>query len=235
MIQVFTTMYNNGHLLPRCIESIQKQNELFKCHIIDDCSTDDSFEQSKLLIKKDDRFTITQNKSKLYQVGCYDYLIKEIDDQDIVVAVDSDDYLIDSDCFSLVLEQYYKGNVITHGSYLNFSGKPAGQLASYLDISQLRSLKGVPSHLRTWKAWLWKKMPNEALRCPAGHYWTCAGDLAFMYSMIELSNGRVGFIKKPIYCYDDTQLNCNHYLRPEIQKENERIIRSRTSLFPKIY
>jgi hypothetical protein len=40
--------------------------------------------------------------------------------------------------------------------------------------------------MRTWKAWLWKKIEIEDLKDEHGNYWEVAGDLAFMFPMFEM-------------------------------------------------
>ena len=41
--------------------------------------------------------------------------------------------------------------------------------------------------MRTWKAFLWRKIKEEDLKDENGEYWSVAGDLAFMYPMLEMS------------------------------------------------
>lgn len=174
MIHVFVTLFNNGHLLPRCVESLAKQSMKFKCYVIDDCSTDDSVYIAESLAFPDSRFMVIRNDQKLYQEPPY-------------------------------------------------------------DVYRLRSYNGVPSHLRTWKAFLWRRIPKDRIRTPQGEYWKAGGDLAFMYSMMEMASDKIGFIDKPIYCYDNTLPSCNHVKNPGLQKHNDFIIRNQKPLHPKIF
>jgi glycosyltransferase involved in cell wall biosynthesis len=236
MIHVLVTLFNTGHVFGRCYASLTAQKSKFKCYVVDDCSTDDSAQVAESLTCFDTRFIVIRNQKKLYQSGCYDFLMNEMEirDEDVCVAVDSDDYLLGTDVFDLVKEQYDRGCVLTHGTFVRTSGGIATQLVPPYDLTRLRRYPDVPSHLRTWKAWLWRKMPADVLKAPNGYYWRAAGDLAFMYTMMEMSGGRIGFISKPVYCYDDTLPTCNHNRNPGIQKHNDHIIRSRCSL-PKLY
>lgn len=235
MIHVFVTLFNNGHLLPRCIESLAKQKTGFKCYVVDDCSTDGSAEAAGLLTLSDPRFMAIRNERKLYQIGCYDFLVNEMNvyDDDICVAVDSDDFLL-GDALVEVNKKYGEGCWITHGSYKYLDGNLGEQLEPPYDISKLRSYECVPSHLRTWKAFLWKKIPRDRLQSPQGGYWKTGGDLAFMYAMMELADERIGFIDNAIYCYDHSLPTCNHVKNPGLQKHNDYIIRNQKSLYPKI-
>jgi glycosyltransferase involved in cell wall biosynthesis len=236
MIHVFVTMYNTGHLLGRCVESLVRQTTRFKCYIIDDCSTDDSASVADSLSLSDGRLMTIRNERKLYQCGCYDFLMREMDihDDDVCVAVDSDDYLLGTDVFDLVKAQYAQGCLLTHGTFVKQSGAFPGQLVPPYSVHRLRRYTDVPSHLRTWKASLWRRMPPDTLKSPSGAYWKAGGDLAFMYTMMEIAYDKIGFIEKPIYCYDDTLPSCNHHKNPGIQKHNDHVIRGR-SLLPKMY
>jgi glycosyltransferase involved in cell wall biosynthesis len=236
MIHVFVTLFNNGHLLPRCVESIARQSTPFKCYVIDDCSTDDSAYVAESLAFPDSRFMVIRNDRKLYQSGCYDLLVNEMNiaDEDICVAVDSDDFLI-GDALTEVRKKYNEGCWVTHGSYTHPDGSYGYQLEPPYDVSRLRSYNGVPSHLRTWKAFLWRRIPQDRIRTPQGEYWKAGGDLAFMYSMMEMANDKVGFINKSIYCYDNSQPTCNHVKNPGLQKHNDFIIRNQKPLHPKLF
>lgn len=236
MIHVLVTLFNTGHVFGRCYESLIAQKSRFKCYVVDDCSTDDSASKAESLTRLDTRFIVIRNKQRLYQSGCYDFLIDQmgIRDEDVCVSIDSDDYLLGHEVFDLLKAEYDRGCVITHGTFIRQSGNIATQLTPPYAIDRLRLYPDVPSHLRTWKAWLWRKMPAGVLKSPDGTYWRAAGDLAFMYTMMEMAGERIGYIEKPIYCYDDTLPTCNHHKNPGIQRHNDFIIRSRCSL-PKLY
>jgi hypothetical protein len=61
------------------------------------------------------------------------------------------------------------------------------------------------SHLRTWKSWLWKKIKNEDLKDKEGNYWDIAGDLGFMFPMVEMSGKEhFRFIPDVLYIYNES-------------------------------
>ena len=43
------------------------------------------------------------------------------------------------------------------------------------------------SHIRTWRSFLWKMINQDDLKDNYGNFWSVAGDLSFMYPMIEMS------------------------------------------------
>lgn len=61
------------------------------------------------------------------------------------------------------------------------------------------------SHLRTWKSWLWKKIELEDLKDEKGNYWNVAGDLAFMFPMLEMSGEEhYRFLPDILYIYNES-------------------------------
>jgi glycosyltransferase involved in cell wall biosynthesis len=188
---IVTTLYNAEDYIERCIGSLMGQKYRdFKCYITDDISTDKSVEKVKNMINGDDRFILIQNKEKLYQPGNYDQVIrnnKDIDDNEIIVEVDGDDWLPDSKTLSRIADVYSDENVwIANGSFKYSTGAPG--FASEQSITEdLRKSRFTASHIRTWRAFLWRKIKQEDLKDENGIYWKVTGDLAFMYPMLEMA------------------------------------------------
>ena len=86
---ILTTVYNCENYIERCLSTIMSQTfKNFKCYITDDLSTDNSVKLIEEFIKNDPRFILVKNKTKLYQPGNYDNILRnfsDIDDKDIVV------------------------------------------------------------------------------------------------------------------------------------------------------
>ena len=99
----------------------------FTCYITDDMSTDNTVDIIKKTIEDDSRFILIENKTKMYQAGNYDQVIRlrEIPDEEICVEVDGDDWLPNSNVFTLINEVYKDPNVwITTGSFKYHDGRP---------------------------------------------------------------------------------------------------------------
>jgi glycosyltransferase involved in cell wall biosynthesis len=190
MIIIVTTLYNASEYIEKCIGSIMGQNfKDFKCYITDDMSTDNSVSLVKNLIKYDDRFILIENITKKYQPGNYDQIIRNnpnISDDDIIVEIDGDDWLPDSKTLGRIKEAYNDENIwITNGSF-RYSDGSLG-FSSKQNLIDLRNNTFTASHMRTWKAFLWRKIKEEDLKDENGVYWKVAGDLAFMFPMLEMS------------------------------------------------
>jgi glycosyltransferase involved in cell wall biosynthesis len=115
MIIIVTTLYNAEKFVEQCLGSIMGQSlSNFKCYITDDISTDNSVSIAKNFIQGDDRFILIENKTKLYQPGNYDQVIRnnpDIDDNDVIVEIDGDDWLPNSKVLQRVSDLYEDNNV----------------------------------------------------------------------------------------------------------------------------
>jgi len=187
---VLTTTFNCENFIEKSLLSIMSQRfKDFKCYVTDDMSTDNTVKIIKETIKNDSRFILVENHEKFYQPGNYEQIIRwrEIEGNEVCVEVDGDDWLPNSNVLSKINEVYQDENVwMTSGSFKYHDGRPgfANPPSKFTDI---RKQTFTLSHLRTWKAWLWKKILPEDLKDENGKFWGVAGDLAFMFPMLEMS------------------------------------------------
>ena len=93
--------------------------------------------------------------------------------------------------------------------------------------SNLRSARMTCSHLRTWRAGLWRKIKQEDLKNEHGVYWPVTGDLAFMFPMLEMAGQEhYRFMKEINYVYnDDNPLN-DHKVDLTLVNDVARTIRA---------
>ena len=188
---IITTLYNAENYVERCLGSLMSQRfKDFKCYITDDLSTDNSVNIVKKTIQDDDRFILIENQTKMYQPGNYDQVIRNnvsIDDNEIIVEVDGDDWLPDPNTLTRINDVYSDQNVwIANGSFKYHDGRP-GFANPPRNFTNVRNQTFTLSHMRTWKSWLWKKINQEDLKDGSGKYWSVAGDLSFMFPMLEMS------------------------------------------------
>lgn len=208
MIVIVTTLYNAENFIEQCIGSIMGQSlSNFKCYITDDISTDKSVELVKNMIDGDDRFILIENKTKLYQPGNYDQVIRNnanIDDNDIIIEIDGDDWLPNSKVLERVNELYNDNDVwIANGSFKYSDGRQ-GFAAPPKNIDNIRNETFTATHLRTWRAFLWRAIDENYLKDENGKYWEVAGDLAFMYPMIEMAGEEhYRFMSEINYIYNE--------------------------------
>lgn len=205
---IVTTAYNCQDYIEKCIGSLMGQNFTdFKCYITDDLSTDNTVNVVKNMIKGDDRFILIENEVKMYQPGNYDQVIrynKNIDDNEIIVEVDGDDWLPDSKTLSRINDVYSDQNIwIANGSF-RYSNGNKGFSSKQENFDDLRNSRFTASHIRTWRAFLWRKIKEEDLKDENGNYWKVTGDLSFMFPMLEMAGEeRYRFMDEINYIYNE--------------------------------
>jgi glycosyltransferase involved in cell wall biosynthesis len=188
---ILTTFFNVSDYIGRCIESIQNQSiKNFRCFLIDDLSTDDSYNIAHELIKSDQRFILIKNTEKKYKTLNYINILsnrKDINDEEIVIELDGDDWLSDEYVLDRVQKTYSNGRTwITNGCFRYASGQQ-GFSSPQIDFDNLRKDRFTASHLRTWKVFLWRAIKDEDHRDDYGNYLKINADLAYMLPMLEMS------------------------------------------------
>jgi glycosyltransferase involved in cell wall biosynthesis len=168
-------------------------------------STDNTIEVIKKCVGDDNRFVLINNSFKRFQAGNYDYVIRDsglVFDEDIIVEVDGDDSLPDSDVFNRVRD-YYRDNKtwVTYGQFMYANTRQIG-FAAPVDFKNLRSSRFTATHLRTWKAWLWNSINQEDLKID-GRFPECSSDIFFMMPMLEMAGPeRSKFVGDINYIYN---------------------------------
>ena len=189
---VLVGFYNAEYYVERSISSIMSQSyKDFTCYITHDLSTDKSIDLIKAMIKDDDRFIIMPDyEKKLYQTGNFDRSIRNnpnIDDNDICVEVDGDDWLPDTNVFQRIWNLYQDNDVwIANGSFAYINGA-LGFSKKQEDFENIRTGRFTASHIRTWRAFLWRAIKEEDLKDENGDYWQWSGDVCFMFPMLEMA------------------------------------------------
>ena len=229
---ILTTSYNCEKFIEKSLFSIMSQRyKDFTCYITDDVSTDNTVNIIRETIKNDSRFILIENKSKLYQPGNYDQIIRlqNIGDDEICVEVDGDDWLPDSNVFTRINEVYKDENVwMTSGSFRYHDGRP-GFANPPTSFSNVRKQTFTLSHLRTWKSWLWKKIKPEDLRDENNNYWSVAGDLSFMYPMLEMSGEKhFKYISETLYIYNESNPLNDHKVNMNKVTSTVNVIRNKS-------
>ena len=230
---IVTTAYNCQDYIEKCIGSLMGQNFTdFKCYITDDLSTDNTVNIVKNMIKGDDRFILIENKVKMYQPGNYDQVIRDnhdIDDNEIIVEVDGDDWLPDSKTLSRINEVYSNPDVwIANGSF-RYSNGTKGFSSKQENFQNLRGARFTASHIRTWRAFLWRKIKQEDLKDENGNYWKVTGDLSFMFPMLEMAGEeRYRFMDEINYIYNEENPLNDHKIDLTLVNEIAIKIRNKT-------
>jgi glycosyltransferase involved in cell wall biosynthesis len=203
MIKFVCCFWNAEKYIKNCIRTLKSQTDRdFEVYLIDDMSTDNTVEITKKLIAGDSRFNLIVNEEKKFKLRNLNELITQFDDEDIVIEIDGDDFLSSSDVVSNIRNIYSGGKVwLTNGSFIYSNGEIGA--SSQSNPETVRKDVFTFSHLRTWKVFLWKAIPDSYLRDDDGSYFKSAADVAYTFSLLELAgNENYMFIPKVCYVYN---------------------------------
>ena len=227
-IIVLTTIYNCDKYLERCLNSIKYQNyKSWICYLLNDLSTDNSKQIAEKYCYEDSRFVLVDNDKKYYQPGNYDQILRSnlVKDDDIVVEVDGDDWLATPEAFSKIVAKHAEGFLITHGSFTHSDGRPG--FSKPFSVDQLRVSIANATHLRSWRAKLWKNIEVTDLFVN-GWYAETAGDVFFMIPMLEMAgDDRIYHMEDILYIYNESNPINDHKVNLHKQLIYANIGRSR--------
>lgn len=167
--------------------------------IVNDASTDDT----KIYL---DRFEIEQTQHSKFSRKIYHneknlgwlhnselYLSPNIEDDDIIVWLDLDDWFIDANAISIILEKYQTEKCwMTYGMFKCTCGTPMVNYGYDLfpDIMSDRSYRQNGwywQHPRTFKGFLWNGIRKSDFRNPlTNEYLRFAGDLCIGFAILEM-------------------------------------------------
>ena len=196
-MKILTGLYNAENYIERCLNTIKKQSFLdWTCYITHDQSTDRSVEIIKKVIDDDARFVLMpDNNKKVYQIGNFDKSIRynpNVGDNEVMIEVDGDDYLPDPNVFTRINNLYSNPDIwIATGSFVFDITNQFGYFSlPQTDFDNLRTNRFTASHIRTWRAFLWRAIKEKDLKDENGDYWQWSGDVAFMFPMLEMAGAK---------------------------------------------
>jgi glycosyltransferase involved in cell wall biosynthesis len=203
MIKFVVCVWNAENYIKNCIKTLKNQKDKdFQVFIIDDMSTDNTVQIIKESISDDDRFNLIVNSEKKFKLKNLDELIHTFDDEDIVIELDGDDFLLNTDVVGDIRQIYSDGKVwLTNGSFMYSTGEMG--FSQKCNPQTVRQDVFRFSHLRTWKSFLWKSIPQNYLKDSNGKYFKSAADVAYTFSLLELAGEEnYRFLPKIYYVYN---------------------------------
>ncbi len=231
---VVVPLYNAKKWIAKSLKSLMLQTyDNFECAVIDDCSTDESYEIAKKITKHDTRFVVTKNDINVGPLAnAYNGAMNiSSSPEDIVVVLDGDDFLFSKDTLS-ILNRYYsdKSCWMTYGSYINLSDKKKGKFSQQIpphiiEGNLYRESQWLSSHLRSYKMFLLQKISTEDIKDSDGNFFRAAGDLAIMFPLLEMSGYHAKYVKEILYIWNDLNELNEHKTKRKSQLELEKTIR----------
>jgi len=234
--KIIVPLYNVEKWIVNCIRSIKLQNYTdFQCILIDDLSTDKTVQIIEQEIKHDNRFYLIKNQNKCFalQNVCNGINISNPKDEDVIVALDGDDWFANKDVLNILMQYYSQEKcLMTYGSYIEFPsgniGKFSKQIPQYvIEACSYRDYEWCSSHLRTFKYSLWNKIDKKDFLDLNGQFYKITCDLAIMFPMLEMAGNRAKYVKEILYTYNMANPLNDHKLNNLEQIKIEKEIRGK--------
>ena len=210
--KIIIPMYNVEDWVETTIKSVKEQTyQDYQCLIVDDISSDSSYELVKELIEGDERFTVIKNKEKKFALrNIYEGTeLMNPEPEDVIVNLDGDDWFANKNVLSKLNEVYSTSDaLLTYGNHVNYpDGMPTWPLFKYpndvVQENSFRTFRFLASHLRTYKYKLWKMINPDDLKDAAGEFYSTGWDVAYMIPMMEMASERFKFIHENLYVYNN--------------------------------
>lgn len=222
---------NNAQWVEQNLNSAACQEyprDRFRFIYVDDNSSDDTVNQVTNWVNNHnewDRFILIRNDSWQSIMPNHYKAAYLCEDDEIIVHLDGDDFIKHSWVLYLLNKVYSYDDVwLTYGQYENW---PVAELGFSIDVpahiaqqNQFREMGFWYSHLRTFYAWLFKKIALKDLIWKGSFIPTTPTiDYLIMFPLMELAgNNHYRFISDGLYLYNRTNAlsTCNMPIKIEI-------------------
>ena len=203
MISVIIPVYNVSSFLPRCLDSVLRQEHILEIILVDDGSTDDSGSLCDRYAAKDSRVTVIHKEngglSSARNAGL------DMARGKYVAFVDSDDFL-EEDCYRLLLSaaKAHNAPLVCAGRFDLDGGTGERKPGLCPERDEVIDGKELAKRIFTWDhvdsaAWdkLYARRLFEGIRYPEG---MICEDVPVTYRL-ALRAGRAAMVPKPLYNY----------------------------------
>ena len=226
-IVIISPFRNASDYVYKCVESVQQQDYDNYLHILIDDASDEAVSieaRNTILIRNEDRKGCIQNQ--------IDTIIQYAKDDDIVMLLDGDDWLVNNNTiFHLYNDIYSRGYQFTYGSCWS-------QVDSIPHIAQDYSSEtkrnksyrkelfnwNIPySHLRTFSGEVFHDnvINFDTLKDEDGNWMMSGADTPFFYELIEnIDPDKIYVVKDIIYNYNDENPLNDYKVNSEEQTRN---------------
>ena len=248
---ILITSYNNEKYAEANLESAcwQESTNPYQIIYINDCSTDKTAEIVDAYIQRnslEDRVQVIHNRQRVgAMANIYSAIHSLIDDHKVVISLDGDDTLASNDTLT-ILESYYADPTIwmTYGTALIVpQGKTQKTVSQQIPLwvlneRKLRQHTWMSSHLRTFKAGLFKEVKKEDFFYKEA-FMEVTWDMAFMLPMLEMCSpqnisdkNHSSYVKEILYHYRmDNPIN-DFRIKLNYQEEVEQYVRNKEPYEP---
>ena len=225
---IVSPVYNAEAYIKEHILSVAAQNyDNYKHYIIDDMSTDNTFNIAKKTIESlpkelQKHFELVSATTKNYAIGnqvevlnniILDCMDSDLLKETIIVLLDGDDTLVnDPDIFNYINRLHCRGIKFTYGSCHSIADNIDLIAQPYpKDVILNKTFRqhkfnwGMPyTHLRTFRLDLFNQVDQSVFKDETGEYWKSGGDNATFYPLIELCQpNEIQCVQRVLVNYND--------------------------------
>lgn len=233
-IVIISPFWNAKDYVTKCIMSVAQQDYNNYLHVlVDDNSDDGSADIACAVIDQlpesiRDKFVVMKNDKNVGCIANQLTLLEKVNDDDIVVLLDGDDWLINNNTlFNYYNELHHQGYDFTYGSTWSLADNiplvaqtyPSHVIESKTYRQHLFNW-GIPyTHLRTFKGSLCKNLNHDVFKDSNNEYMKAGADNPLFYELIEKSNNPIA-VKEIVHIYNDMNPLNDYKIRPDEQNKN---------------
>jgi glycosyltransferase involved in cell wall biosynthesis len=250
--KIVITSYNNENWTELCLNSVKNQTYTnYQVLFFNDGSTDNTLNKSIETINNDCRFKVIDfNKNNTKSWIFANILDQYIEDNDIVLFLDGDDWLSSDEVLNAI-NQYYELNDcwVGYGGMVVWNGgeettEPYPQNSEFpIQIKSNRDYRKDTwrsSHVKTMRGFIWKSIEKkDFISVQDNQYILGPDDLVIMFNALEKCTvDKICRFDFPTYVYNHHQTNVGrieeHQKRRKINYESEIRSRPKKNLLPVI-
>lgn len=228
-MKVVVPFYNAEKYLSQCLDSVLDQTyNNYQIILINDCSDDNSKDVVNRFLEKTDKITYIENDKRMYAMYNHQNAVfNYCESEDIVIHLDGDDYLIDSNVLQYINDFYEKEKcLMMYGQAIYADGRigNARPYNSQRDFEIKRMLPFYVSHIRTFVAKVFHEIKNQDayLSCfkdNFGEWYKMSADVAMMYPIMEISGyENVKYNDTALYVYNNLNPICDYKVDLSLQE-----------------
>lgn len=249
---IVTPVYNAEKYIQRCIKSVSQQDyQSYEMIIIDDCSTDNTYNIAKECIANlpysiRDKFVLMKNEKNMGAIFNQIPTIDTLSNTTVVMLLDGDDWLINDPTLFDKYNNIYQGDVeFTYGSCWSVVDNiPLISQEYPPEIKQSKTYRdyrfnwNMPyTHFRTFRAYVLKdyieKNGVSIFKNKSDEWLKAGGDVSIFYAIVEnIDPKNILCISDIVYNYNDANPLNDYKVNSKEQTKNANLILNNSPFKP---
>lgn len=147
--------------------------------------------------------------------------IARLPDDRVVACLDADDWLGPPNALTTAARYFAAGALVTYGSFVFADGRHGEPSTAYGPEENVRTAAWKATHLKCFRAGIFRRIKHEHLQLPDGAWLPHARDLALMFPLLEMAGpARRAHVAEVVYVYN--YANSTEFHGPESVRAAER-------------